>query len=683
MTITLDAFASNLRNEIHRDADVEDEETFLVNAFTRRFLDMLAEAGEIADADVCYYAGKSARLNAVCADDDDDTLDLFVCIHLDRERPAKVEKSKIDNAVRQLINFYKLSVAGLYSRIEEVEPAFAVAQQIYAEEKSGDGFSRIRLFLLTDGLVNYDRLPDPPELGDALVSIQVWDIERLYRWYSSGHDREEIAIDVAEFSEDRVHCLVVDKPECDYVSYLAAIPGSFLVGIYAKYGPRLLEKNVRSFLQAKVATNKGIRETILSEPGRFLAYNNGITATAATVEIKRDGAGPPYLKRITDLQIVNGGQTTASLFRAVRKDKAEGMIPLVTVQMKLNTVRDPAHLDQLVGRISRFANTQNKVSNSDLSANDPFHIRLEALSRTVWAPAGAGGRLQTKWFYERARKQYADELDRAGTTSKKSKFEREYPKSQMFTKTDLAKYDLSWDQMPHVVSKGAQKCFAYFADRIAKRGASYVPDEAYFRGLVARKILFDSTDALVKKREFGGYKANVVTYAIALLSHATARRVDLERIWKDQRIDTALESFLDDLAVGVYEVISSPPSHRRNITEWCKDEACWKRCIEIKAKIASGVSRHLVSEGQPIVSNGISGPTEEEAKEIDAVAGIPSETWFAISHWAKKTGTLAPWQRSISFSIGKLIAGGRKPSIKQARQGIKIVEEARRLGFSE
>jgi hypothetical protein len=679
MTVSLQDFARDFHNEIHRDAGTEDEEAFLVDAFTRRFLDSLAEAGEIADAEVCYYSSKGARLNGVCVDQEEDTLDLFVCIHTDECAPVRVEKAKVDAAFKSLWAFYKLASAGLHSRIEEVEPAFAVAQHIFEEIKRDDGFSRIRLFLLTDGLANVDKAPDPPQLGDAHVSVHIWDIERLFRWFSSGRDREEIILQFDQGDMHPLDCLVVDDAKSDYVSYLAAVPGSVLVSIYSRFGPRLLERNVRSFLQAKVATNKGIRETIREEPIRFFAYNNGITATASSVEIDQKPGRMCRITRITDLQIVNGGQTTASIFRAARKDKFP--VDGILVPLKLNTVRNSADLDDFVGRISRFANTQNKVSTSDLSANDPFHRKLETMSRTVWAPAGEQTNRDTKWFYERARKQYADELDRAGTKAQKSKFEREYPKVQMFTKTDLAKYDLSWDQLPHVVSKGAQKCFVYFAAQVEKRGKGYTPDETYFHGLIARKILFDSADRIARKRDFGGYKANVVTYTIATLSHTLGRRLDFERIWRNQALDSSLEVFIDEIGIEVNQVIMSPPSNKKNIGEWCKTEECWNRCMSLGLSIPPLVDKHLVRSTVGKGAGAALSVNSDERAQIAFIANVPQQTWFDIAKWAKDTGTLAPWQRSLSFSLGKLAQANRTASVKQAIQGKKILDEALRLGF--
>ena len=675
--MTIEDFYRQLLNEVRNDAGIADSEAFLSEAFTRRFLDMLAEAGEIADAEVSCYARTGIRIDGYAADEDEDTLDLFVAVLSEEGAPSALEKAKVESAFRQLATFYTKAAAGLHQKMAETDQAFLPAQIIHRQSKSPDGFSRIRLFLITNAIVNVNRLPDPPEIGEVQCSLHVWDIQRLFRWYSSGSDREQIVIDLTEPGIPPVRCLEYDQADAEYVSYLAVVPADVLVSIYGKYGPRLLERNVRSFLQARGEINKGIRTTILENPDRFFAYNNGLTATAAEIDLMRGSDGALVLRRLVDLQIVNGGQTTASLFRAVRKDKAD--VSRIAVQVKLNRVRDPAALDELVSRISKFANSQNKVSVSDLSANDPFHRRIEELSRTIWAPAAAGTQLETKWYYERARAQYADEIGRASTPGQKSRFEREYPRSQLFTKTEVSKYEMSWEQKPHIVSRGAQKCFVNFTEDLVKRGQSYRPEAPYFQHLIARKILFDAIDRIVQKKKYS-YKAQIVAYTIALVSNKTAKRLDFENIWRIQMLPAELESFLGKVVDDVQPVVSSAPDGK-NVTDWYKSEACWKAVLELGGSLPKSLKESIEKIEIP-KSDGINAPTPEEDAEISWARSIPSDIWFGIAKWAKRTDSLMPWQRSISFSLGRLAGQGKAPSRKQAAQGRILHDEAVRLGFS-
>ena len=321
------------------------------------------------------------------------------------------------------------------------------------------------------------------------------------------------------------------------------IPGDVLRSIYADFGSRLLETNVRSFLQARGKVNRGIRDTIAREPERFLAYNNGITLTAEIVELC-DVGGSSVVARLNGLQIVNGGQTTASLLAA---DRGRADLSQVHVAAKLIEIAEGEVHDELVRKVSRYANSQNRISEADFSANDPFHVRIEELSRTTWAPAVEGSQRQTKWFYERARGQYQDAKAAETTPAKRRAFSTEHPTRQRFTKTDLAKFENTWEQLPHIVSRGAQKNFSTYMIRLGERDQAVV-DRTHFEHLVAKAILFRTTEQIVQRQSFGGYRANIVTYTLALLSNATSQRIDLDRIWREQDLTQKLQEVIAELS---------------------------------------------------------------------------------------------------------------------------------------
>ena len=52
----------------------------------------------------------------------------------------------------------------------------------------------------------------------------------------------------------------------------------------------------------------------------FLAFNNGISATADFIELDKSGG---FIKSVKNLQIVNGGQTTASIYHTWKNDKVD------------------------------------------------------------------------------------------------------------------------------------------------------------------------------------------------------------------------------------------------------------------------------------------------------------------------------------------------------------------------
>ena len=530
---------------------------------------------------------------------------------------------------------------------------------------------------MTNGLVK----PIPFQnitLGDTEISFAIWDIDRLYRCVSSGKMRETIEIDFEDKYGVTIPCIENNASD-KYSVYLAIISGELLAALYDEYRDRLLEKNVRSFLQVKGAVNKGIRDTLRDEPDMFLAYNNGISVTAESVEIVRDQNGKPSIRRIRDMKIVNGGQTTASIFNAHHDKKIAADLSRVFVQMKLSVITSPENMDEIVPRISAFANTQNKVQVADFSANDPYHRRIEELSRTIWAPA-QNGMKPMNWFYERARGQYADMLSREGTTLRRKQFKETHP---VFTKTDLAKYENTWDQMPYFVSEGAQKNFRRFTMRLNEH-KSLIPDEKYYRNLIAKAILFRRTEKLVEQQKYGGYRANIVTYTLSFLSFKAAQRIDLDKIWREQSLSMALEKEIIAVSALVREVIINPPGGA-NVGEWCKKEKCWNTIKECEYTITDKLQEELVAVGytspKPVPTSSIESLTEEDKKIIDEAAAVPAETWFALSKWAKETNNFQPWLRSMLFSVGTLTGRGRKPSIKQSKHALKALAEAKGKGF--
>jgi hypothetical protein len=97
-----------------------------------------------------------------------------------------------------------------------------------------------------------------------------------------------------------------------------------LADIYNDYRSALLERNVRSFLQFNGKVNKGIRDTLKTAPHRFLPYNNGLSTTASSVVLTGASNGTAHIRSLADFQIVNGGQTTASIAAASRRDIPPG-----------------------------------------------------------------------------------------------------------------------------------------------------------------------------------------------------------------------------------------------------------------------------------------------------------------------------------------------------------------------
>lgn len=673
--MSLEQFYTNFMEEVGINTDLETSGWTKEDFLTSIMLEYLEDAGEVVDPIMCPFRGYGLQLNAYAIAEDYSSLDIFVTIYSDAEIPRTVPQAEVDAAIKRAVQLYQKAINDLYKSFEKDNDTYEFAVTINKEK---DKIQAVHICALTNGLVKPIQLKNL-RLGTADISFGIWDIDRLYRCVLSGKMRETIEIDFSEKFGATIPC--IENVSSDkYSVYLAIISGQMLARLYDEYRDRLLEKNVRSFLQVKGAVNKGMRNTLRTEPDMFLAYNNGISATGESVEIVRDENGKPSIKKIRDLQIVNGGQTTASIFNASRDKKFPVDLASVFVQMKLSVIASPENMETIVPRISEYANTQNKVQIADFSANDPFHRRMEELSRTIWSPA-KGGMKPVNWFYERARGQYADMLSKEGTTVKRKAFRETHP---VFTKTDLAKYENTWDQLPYYVSEGAQKNFRRFTLRLSSKNGVR-PDTVYYQRLIAKAILFKRTERLVQQQQYGGYRANIVTYTIAFLSYKTAQRINLDDIWKNQELSPALEKAIVEVADKVHEIITNPPGGA-NIGEWCKKENCWDIIKKINYNLDDNLKNELISSEfntqKPLPESSIDSLTDEDKMLIDKVASIPAETWFALSKWGKDTNNFQPWLRSMLFSVGTIVGRGKKPSIKQSRQADKAILEATKKGFT-
>lgn len=666
--LTLDSYLQELVAEVLASAEAENSTTAPV--FTRRALDDLEQAGVTENTFAAYHKSRGIEVSGYGSSESMDALDVFITAFTLEPQVTRIGKTEIETLFRRLLTFVQRCGNGLQQQIDESNDVYDMCVGIQQKLKET---SRLRLFLLTNSEATVTALP-PSRLGDLPVSYEIWDLTRFHRMATSGTLTEPITIDFS----DPLPCLATPSvPGQEFSVFMAILPGTDLSSWYGQYGTRLLELNVRSFLQTKGAINRGIRDTLLKDPQRFIAYNNGITATASKVEFTALPDGSRAIRRIQDLQIVNGGQTTASIHYAHVKDKAD--ISGVFVQMKLTEV-DASRLDEIVPEISKYSNTQNKVTLVDFSSNHPYHVAVEKVTRSLWAPASDGSGQETRWFYERARGQYADALARERTPARQKAFKVMHPLSQKFTKSDAAKFEHSWEMLPHIVSRGAEKNFREFMIRLADQAPSV--DTAYCEHLVAKAILFRATEKIITAQGLQGFRANIVTYTIARLANDTSKRIDLDRIWREQKLTLALTNAIDALSRRVRTVIASPV-RTANVTEWAKTAECWNRVLGIAWEIPGPLRDELVDPSTIATRGRHAAQTKSEAaaKLIITIASIPADIWFAVERWAKETHNLQPWQRRVASDIGKNLRTGKEITYRQAADGEQIMIEAQQLGF--
>lgn len=566
MSNALQDFAQVFKQHIESNVSTGNEEVS-IKTFVDVTAGFLHEAGEIGIVEVCDFKRLGIQLNGYATHEDEDemiiALDLIVCLQTKIVPPISISKNEWDPVLKRAIGFLKKSLSGLHHALIDDSDVYAISKQIF---DSKEKISQVRVFFLTDGVTKSIQLEDI-EIEGIPTSFHVWDLERIYRMRSSGSKKEPVVIDLEHYNE-MLPCLPMPILNEDYDSYLIIVPGILLAKIYRDFGERLIERNVRSFLQVK-GINKDIRKTIIKEPHMFLAYNNGISATAEQIEFSNgNGVQFPTIRLIKDLQIVNGGQTTASIYNVFQKEK-DVDISKVYVQMKLTIIKDPEKIEEMVPTISFCANSQNKIQSDDFFSNRPFHRKMEQFSRNEWAPAREGTNRQTKWFYERARGSYLDMKNKQATPAKKKLFEEDHPKKQSFTKTDLAKFIIAWEQLPHIVSRGPRKNFDFFTKSIQNLDVEQL-DIKYFKDTIAKAIIFNTINDLVTTKN----RANIVTYTMAWLSYKMQNQIDLEEIWKKQAVPLFMMDTIKLVINAAHAHITNSPNGEL-YSEWSKREECW------------------------------------------------------------------------------------------------------------
>ena len=649
----------------------------------------LIDAEVLPDFNPSFYTNvtssrKKYRVDGYVLDEFDYTMNLIIA-DFDGAEERVIGKTASATDFQRLAVFVDQALnSKLYKEIEMSTPCADLVDLLRLEKEK---IRKYRLLLFTDADVSESlRNLDILDICGVPAECQIWDIDRLFRVCCSDLGRQNIEIDFREYTANGIPCLKASNAStAEYNSYLCIIPGKALADIYDRYGSQLLEGNVRSFLSTKVAVNKKIRETILKCPSMFFAYNNGVSATAMDVEIENG-----CIIRARDFQIINGGQTTASLSNTRHKDKAD--LDQIYVQMKLTEI-DESDIDkstELVRNISRSSNSQNKVTDADFFSTHPFHVRMEQHSRRIFAPAEAGAQYETKWFYERAKGQFLQAQMRM-TPAKKRQFLLQNPKNKVITKTDLAKVRNTWNELPQVVSKGAQTNFMKFAELIdeawAENDAQF--NERYFTETVALTILFKHLEALIPKQPWyeQGYRANIVTYSIALLHRLIKKQfknmdLDLQSIWLRQSVPDVVTKALEAISEQVFLKITDPARQTINVTQWCKRDACWKSVQEIDIKLSPAFESVLISKAE-------AKSAEKEAKNdqklisgVEAQAKVleyTADQWKALQSFAMQKKIVAP--DDLTALKYACMIPMKVPSAYQSQRLLALIDKAESEGF--
>ena len=682
-------FRSALLDEVSRKAEANNELSY--TSFVNVFIEYLSDAGFINDFTYAHYkrpykAGRrNARVDGYSENIFEETLSLVIADFYNEDIPVTLTMSDAMQTFRECTAFIEESMKGnLRTEIDKSDPAYYLSFLLMQGAASGR-IRKVKIYLISDKIRSTAlKTIESSSVGDIVIEHTVWTVDRLYENIRDEGETRDILFE--DFGSEPIKCLCIDSGI--YPSIMCAMPGDLLANLYEKLDTELLEGNIRSFLSTKVAVNSGIRKTIVNEPQKFFIYNNGISATASEIHtIEKDGE--TYLTGIVDFQIVNGGQTTASLYNSRYKDKSD--LSTIFVPMKL-TVVEKEKSKEVIPLIAEYANTQNKVNSADFFSNHEFCIKMERYSRTCSVDPQNGAQYNTFWFFERAKGQYT-QAQIGKTPSQIRDFKMRYPKNQVFTKTDLAKFRNSWACMPDTVSKGAQTNFQKFADYM-KKAYDEKPNEfneKYYKETVALGILFHTVEMLVSAQEWyqQGYRAQIVTYSIALFSKLFSTQfpdyaIDFQMIWKKQSVPKQIRDEFIPITKLVNDSINDPNRSTANVTQWCKRAECWKRMQEnCMYTIDAGIIDCCISRADELSerASARSDSKKEAGIMIESmVVNYGADNWQRLHSFVNERKLVIPLDTQKALAIAEQLPN-KVPNSYQAKLLNSLLETALNEGF--
>ena len=586
------------------------------------------------------------RIDAYAFDETDHSLELFINDFQDTYETENLTGSKVDELYWRMYYFLDEVCNGkIANYFDDSDDALKIAALIKRRMNAiGDDpeqILKIRMFILTNKELSTDILNrnlletkirktkgsktvkstkkiKKADFNGKPLEINIWNLERFYEKEKS-FSSDPIVIDFRnDYSCDGIPCIKGNIGEnLGYEAYIAIIPGKLLSEIYIEHGSKVLEGNVRAFLGTggSKSVNSGIRRTINTEPDKFFTYNNGIATTAADVETEEKD-GQLYITKIVDLQIINGGQTTATLAEAVLK-KTNPELNGIFVPMKLTVIDDREtenedgvrFYDQMVQNIAKYANSQNKVTAADLFSNDPFHIWMEKMSKKIFAPA-IHYSVPTGWYYERSRKRYEQEQFKLKSETDRKRFRAKYPKEQLITKEQLGMYLTTMKEQPNIVAKGKNFVIKEFNTIISQdyKTNKGCFNEFYFKKCICAAIIYRTVDNYLESHKdsarkptgfwykAGGYKLDIVPYTIAKIIHSVPAgfTLDWNYIWNRQDLSPAFMHEIEMVTKMTNDFICD--SHGVIVTEYCKRPETW---VSYRDNVRYTPSEKFLSELMP------------------------------------------------------------------------------------
>ena len=664
--------------------EVEFSEKSIEDVLTENIIEYIKESNETNSPDILLIqpdneASKkkvSFKVNAFDYSDLAGELDLFVSIIKSSDKPENIAENEIDAAISQGTKFLNLSIEGTLSKLfREAHPDFAEVTDMIHEEFRAKNINLVRIFVLTNGKLKSEYTLDDNKITDQGIDCEyhIWDIESVYRADLSGRQMSEINITL----DNPIECIRLNDPNEKVNTYLGILSAYELGSIYSKYKDKLLDQNVRNYLGGRNRVNSKIAKTLRETPEMFFSYNNGISSTAAEVVIKKSDVGEDsenakiYITGLRNWHIVNGGQTTCTIYNAFKKNVD---IKNAYLTVKISEIRDKDKNADTVQNIAESANSQTQIKDSDLSANHKFLANLDTISKKEWTPSNSA-RPNTLWYFERLRGQLlSDKLNEGDARSLKvAKFMQARPKEQILTKTDIAKVLMAWDGLANEASKGNEVCFNNFWKKEYKN--TEVTKE-FFHEIVAKRIIYLTIHKYFKEAKHSGYANIVDNYVLATIAQKTQQNLDLEYIWTNQQIQPELIEPIKECIQVMVDYIAKIAQDGLNPTVVAKRADF---CSTIKIQMANVKFPATLSAAKKDERE----LTAEQVAIITQAKSIPVDTWTNLSTWGKETHKMSIMEKKRIDHI--VVALTRNPdaiSFATAEACLKILRMSRDAGFS-
>lgn len=663
--------------------DAEMNDVSLEDALTENIIEYIKESNETNCPEILSIRPfddvkkkDNFHINAFDYSDLAGELDIFVSLFKSSDKPEAIQHNEIDAAINRGMRFLNLTISGALSKyFRELKPEFSEVTDMIQDEYKAKNIRLIRIFVITNGKLKVEYSLDDSKITEQEIDCEyhVWDIENVQRADYAGRQMSEIDITL----DNPIECIRLNDPNDKVNTYLGIISAYELGSIYSKHKDKLLDQNVRNYLGGKIKVNAKIAKTLRESPEMFFSYNNGISSTASEVVVKKsdfvesyDGA-KLYITGLRNWHIVNGGQTTCTIFNAFKKGVD---IKQAYLTVKVSEIRDKDKNADIVQHIAESANSQTQIKDSDLSANHKYLSTIDEVSKKEWTPSSSA-RPNTLWYFERLRGQLlSDKLNEGDARSVKvAKFMQARPKEQLLTKTDIAKVLMAWDGFPNESSKGNEVCFNNFWKKDYKN--TDVTKE-YFHDIVAKRIIYLTIHKLFKEAGHSGYANIVDNYVLATIAQKTQQNLDLKYIWANQQIQPELVDPIKECIEVMVSYIGKIAQEGINPTVVAKRSDF---CSTIKIQMANVKFPSTLS----VVKKEDDELTPEQKAAIDSVLAIPVEVWSNLSAWGKETHKMSIMEKKrIDHIIVALNKNPKSIRYSTAEGCLKILRMSEDAGFT-